>query len=110
MRGDGTFAPASAVTELNTEFNDQMPNVSRDGREIVFSSDRTGGAGAFDVYTASRDSIGEAWSTATNLGPNVNTAAAETRPSLSADGERLHFGRLGDIWVSGRDRIEGSGD
>jgi Tol biopolymer transport system component len=110
MRADGTFGPASAVTELNTEFNDQMPNVSRDGREIVFSSDRTGGAGAFDVYTASRDSTGEAWSTATNLGPNVNTAAAETRPSLSGDGERLHFGRLGDIWVSTRDRVAGSGD
>jgi hypothetical protein len=108
MRADGTFGPASAVTELNTEFNDQMPNVSRDGREIVFSSDRTGGAGAFDVYTASRDSIGAAWSAAANLGPNVNTAAAETRPSLSGDGERLHFGRLGDIWVSTRSQITGS--
>jgi len=110
MRADGTFAPATAVAELNTEYNDQMPNVSRDGREIVFSSDRPGGAGAFDVYTASRAAIGDAWSTATNLGSNVNTAAAETRPSLSADGERLHFGRLGDIWVSDRDRIAGSGD
>jgi WD40-like Beta Propeller Repeat len=105
MRADGTFAPGSPVSELNTEFNDQMPNVSRNGREIVFSSDRPGGAGAMDVYTATRDGIGDDWSAPTNLGPNVNTVAAETRPSLSGDGKRLHFGRLGDIWVSMRSPI-----
>ena len=37
-----------------------------------------------------------------NLGPNVNTAEAESRPSLSADGRRLYFGRLGDIWLATR--------
>ena len=38
---------------LNTAgFNDQMPNVSRDGLEIVFASDRTGGAGLFDIYVS----------------------------------------------------------
>jgi hypothetical protein len=43
-----------------------------------------------------------------NAGSNVNTAAAETRASLSGDGERLHFGRLGDIYVSTREKITGS--
>ena len=35
-------------------------------------------------------------------GDTVNTTAPETRPSLSWDGERLHFGRAGDIYVSHR--------
>src|SRR4029079_18078436 len=39
MRADGTFGPATQVSELNTAGNDQMPNVSRDGLEMVFASD-----------------------------------------------------------------------
>ena len=102
-RADGTFAPASQVNELSTSANDQMPNVSRDGLEMVFASDRAGGAGAMDIYRTTRASTADAWSAPVNLGPNVNTVAAETRPSLSGDGHRLHFGRLGDIWVSTRE-------
>ena len=101
MRADGAFGPATMVAELSTAANDQMPNVSRDGLEIVYSSDRTGGAGAMDVYTSSRSSTADAWSAPVNVA-SVNTAAAETRASLSGDGRRLHFGRLGDIWVSTR--------
>lgn len=108
QRADGTFAPATLVAELNTAANDQMPNVSRDGLEIVFSSDRAGGFGLQDVYTAHRPTTSAPWSTPVNVGSNVNTAAAETRASLSGDGERLHFGRLGDIYVSTRTKITGS--
>lgn len=109
MRADGTFAPGTPITELNTVgFNDQMPNVSRDGLEMVFASDRTGGAGAFDIYVTTRQTTADAWSTPVNLGSAVNTAGAETRPSLSGDRERLHFGRAGDIWISTRSQITGS--
>lgn len=105
MRADGTFGPGALVEELSTTANDQMPNVSRDGLEIVFASDRPGGAGAMDVYTATRASTSDPWSAPVSVGGNVNTAAAETRPSLSGDGTRLHFGRLGDIWVSTRTKV-----
>jgi hypothetical protein len=103
MRGDGTFAPATIVSELNTGANDQMPNVSRDGLEIVFASDSGNTPGVFDIWTSTRESTSDGWSAPTKLGDNVNTVASETRPSLSGDGRRLHFGRLGDIWVSTRD-------
>lgn len=102
MRADGSFGPATLVAELSTAGNDQMPNVSRDGLEMVFVSDRAGGFGALDVYATTRASTADAWSAPVNLGPNVNTAAGESRPSLSGDGARLHFGRLGDLWVSER--------
>lgn len=108
MRADGTFAPGTPIAELNTSgFNDQMPNVSRDGREMVFVSDRTGGAGMLDIYVATRATTADAWSAPVNLGSAVNTSAAESRPSLSGDGERLHFGRSGDIWVSSRSQMTG---
>ncbi len=102
---DGSFGLPSKVSELSTAADDRMPNVSRDGLEMVFVSNRTdlaGAQGGLDVFASTRASTSEPWSTPVNLGPNVNTAAAESRPSLSADGERLYFGRLGDIFMSTR--------
>ena len=104
QRADGSFAPASAVAELNTAVHDFMPNVRKDGREIVFNSNRPGGLGGQDVYSASRASTSAPWSTPVNLGGLVNSGGNETRASLSWDGSRLHFGRDGDIFVSTRDR------
>jgi hypothetical protein len=101
---DGSFAPAVAVAELNTAAHDFMPNIRKDGLEMVFNSNRAGGFGGQDVYVSTRASTSQPWSTPVNLGPNVNTAGNETRSSLSWDGSRLHFGRDGDIYVSTRSR------
>jgi hypothetical protein len=107
---DGTFGPPSPVHELNTEFDDRMPNVSADGLEIVFSSNRpvdahgTATFGSFDVFVSRRNSARKQWSAPVNLGPNVNTAGSETRSTLSWDGRRLYFGRDGDIYSSTRTR------
>lgn len=109
MRPDGSFEQASRVAELSTVgFADFMPNVSRDGLEVVFNSNRPGGSGGQDVYTATRSSTADPWSTPINLGPSVNTAGNETRSSLSGDGSRLHFGRDGDVFVSTRQTRTGS--
>jgi Tol biopolymer transport system component len=101
-QADGSFAPATAVAELNSSVSDFMPNVRKDGLEIVFNSNRAGGFGGQDVYTASRASTADPWSAPVNLGSAVNTSGNETRSSLSWDGLRLHFGRDGDIYVSSR--------
>jgi len=101
---DGTFGTPSLVAELNTSLHDFMPNVRKDGLEIVFNSNR-GGAGSFggqDVYSATRASTSDPWGPAVNLGGGINTGGNETRSSLSWDGRRLHFGRDGDIYVASR--------
>jgi hypothetical protein len=114
MNADGSFGPATVVTELSTGADDFMPNVRKDGLEIVFNSNRPGstlnGAGvpSQDVYSATRVSTADPWSTPVNLGPAVNTGGNETRSSLSGDGERLHFGRDGDIYVSVRTKVAGN--
>jgi WD40-like Beta Propeller Repeat len=100
---DQRFRAPTAVAGLNVAgYDDFMPNVSRNGREIVFASSRLGGFGASDIYTSTRRWVGGKWCPPTNLGPSVNTLAGESRPSLSGDGERLYFGRSGDIYVSQR--------
>lgn len=115
--GDLSFGPGQAVTELNSSSSDIQPNVRKDGREIVFASNRTGTLGGQDVWTATREDADDAWSDPVNLGSAVNTAAgSETRPSFSWDAGTLHFGRApaaggpGDIYVSTREKVTGSGD
>jgi hypothetical protein len=113
LRWFGGFGPADPVAELNDPAaNDIQPNVRGDGREIVFSSNRPGGAGSQDIWTATRRHASDPWSTPTNLqntGAPVNTAESETRPSLSRHADRLYFGRApaaggpGDVYVSTRE-------
>jgi WD40-like Beta Propeller Repeat len=104
----GAFGAAVPVTDLNDPAaNDIQPNVRKDGKEVVFSSNRAGGIGAQDIWVATRKNANQPWSVA-NLGSAVNTAAAESRPSLSRDGRQLLFGRapgpegMSDIYVTTR--------
>ena len=113
LSADGTWSPATPVNELNLPGSqDARPNVRKDGLEIVFDSTRGGGV-APDIYTSSRSSIFEPWSTPVPLSGNVNSPFAESRASLSRDGERLYFGSAranqgtdhgSDIFVSVRTR------
>ena len=48
---DGSFGAPVEITGLNAPgFNTFRPNVSEDGREIVFDSDRPGGLGGPDIW------------------------------------------------------------
>jgi len=103
LNGAGQFETPQAVTELNSSAVDQMPNVSADGSEIVFASNR---GGNMDIYTATFDRVTGLWSSPVPVSA-VNTAEPESRPSLSGDGKRLYFGRgvTADIYVSTRVEI-----
>jgi hypothetical protein len=103
------FGPATAVAELNDAgANDIQPNVRADGLEVVFSSNRTGTLGAQDIWVATRITAAASWSAPVNVGREVNTGAAESRPSFSKDGKQLLFGRApgpegsSDVYVTTR--------
>jgi WD40-like Beta Propeller Repeat len=108
---DGSWGAATLVAELNSPgASDARPNVRKDGLEIVFDSTRAGGPS--QIYAATRSSVFQPWSTPQLLGPNVNLPAfAQSRASISRDGNRLHFGSTranqpgdqgSDIFVSTR--------
>jgi hypothetical protein len=110
-----SFGPATPVAELNDPAaNDIQPNVRKDGREIVFSSNRAGTLGSQDIWVATRQTVNDPWSMPVNVGASVNTAAAETRPSLSWRADTLLFGRapgpegMSDIYVTTREKLRGS--
>ena len=109
------FGPAQLVPELNTTLNDVRPNVRKDGLEIVFDSNRSGTFGLLDIYTASRATTADQWSTPTNLGSLINSTGNDARPTLSRDGLTLLFGsnRAGgdgqsDIYISRRENLTGN--
>lgn len=113
---EGKFGPPSPVTELNTEFDDRMPNVSSDGLEVVFSSTRpmdakgtpNFGNGTFDVFYARRNNTKQKFSKPVNLGANVNGSGSETRSTFSWDRKRLYFGRDGEIYSASRRKLAGN--
>jgi Tol biopolymer transport system component len=79
------------------EFN---PEISADGRMLVFTSLRPGGFGIGDLYVSHR--VAGAWTPARNLGPGVNTAADEYHPTVSRRENRLYFiRRTYRPWVDG---------
>jgi hypothetical protein len=110
LLGDGTFGPATMVAELSGPGQDQRPSIRFDGLEIFFFSDRPGGAGFVDLWSATRARVFDPWSAPTNLGPAVNTVFDEVQPYISADRQTLYFqsarpvGGFGsqDIWMTTR--------
>ncbi len=65
--------------EINTMANDHMPFVYRD--LLVFSSDRPGGYGGYDLYYSFRS--GDGWTEPENFGPKINSEFDEYRPVVS---------------------------
>ncbi len=90
QQADGSFGPASLVTELSSPQSDQRPVPLFDGLELFLFSDRAGTLGGFDIWVATRETVADAWSTPVNLGPSVNTAASDERQAYpSSDRETL---------------------
>ena len=97
---------------VNTAAAETVPALSADGHWLFFGSDRPGGLGDVDLYQSYRADVHDdfGWQTPTNLGANVNTAAAENGAGHFDDGghAQLHFGSnrpgsaLTDIYRSNR--------
>lgn len=107
---DGEWQEPAVVEQLSMAGYDTFrPNVSADGRTVVFDSNRPGSTG-LDIWYSTRATPHAAWDAPTRFdaGPDaINSAANETRASLSRDGRRLYFGsnRDGvsfDIYVAER--------
>lgn len=95
---------------VNSPYADYIPEISKDGLSLYFTSDRPGGYGGADLWVSRRAAVDEPWGAPVNLGSAINTSYNDASPNLSRDGHRLFFasnrpGGLGsmDHWVSWRD-------
>ncbi len=86
---------------------DSTPAFGNDGRTLYFSSNRKGGYGGLDIYSAQMDSRGR-FGKVKNLGAAINTAGDEMFPYVAENG-KLYFSSDGhpgygmlDIFVVNR--------
>ena len=87
----GAFStPTNLPATIDTTSRDESPILSKDGLTLYFSSDRAGGFGNQDIWTATRPDLASNFGTATNLS-NVNTANNEVDVALSHDEAELFF-------------------
>jgi outer membrane protein OmpA-like peptidoglycan-associated protein len=84
----------------NSNYNVAHPAVSEDGNTIYFSSDKSGGYGAMDIYVSHKTKKG--WGTPVNLGEQINTIGNEVFPTLLSDGT-IYFSSDGLIGLGGLD-------
>lgn len=93
IRGPGgTWQTPQPVQTLNAGGVALRPNVSQNGREIVFDSNRAGSQ-MFDIWYSHRATLHAEWAEPVRLqDPSINSSANETRAWMSTDGQRLYFG------------------
>jgi hypothetical protein len=88
---DGSFGAPTLVTELSSPSDDQRLSVRFDGLEVFFFSNRPGGLGSNDLWTSTRETVFDTWSTPVNLGGVVNSASDDRQPYIASDRETLYF-------------------
>ncbi len=105
QRGEWTQPEIMNISD--PEAWDSTPAFSRDGRTLYFASNRPGGYGGIDLYSARVDNRGR-WSSVRNMGEVINTPGNEMFPYVTDDG-KLYFSSDGhpsmgalDIFVATR--------
>lgn len=97
---NGAWTEATPIN-INTQFKDEntpearrfswdsTPSFNADGRTIYFSSNRKGGFGGTDIYSAHVDARGR-FGKVKNMGPDINTSGDEMFPFM-ADNAKFYF-------------------
>ncbi|MHC4440141.1 MAG: tetratricopeptide repeat protein, partial [Planctomycetota bacterium] len=105
--------PTNLGPPINSPADEYDMSLSADGLILVFTSNRPGGSGGYDLWTSTRLTVSDYWSEPVNLGPTINTSANESGAALSADGLTLYFhsprpGGFGgdDIYISTRETTD----
>jgi len=75
---DLDYSASTKVDSINSDSEDKCPMVLR--KVMVFSSNRSGGMGGFDIYYSIFKNGN--WNSPINLGPGINTSSDEYRPVL----------------------------
>ena len=110
--------PVNLGPTINSPLLDAQPSLSTDGHWLFFTSSRAGGFGGQDIYRSFRANVDDdfGWQAPTNLGANVNGAAADNSagyfenaggvPQLFFSSDRLQAGN--SDWYRAELQADGS--
>jgi tetratricopeptide (TPR) repeat protein len=90
---------------INTKDWEGHATISSNGKFMIFSSERAGGYGNRDLYSAVL--IGDSlWGNVKNLGPIINTKYNDDAPFIHSDGVTFNFSSEGHNSMGGYDIFE----
>lgn len=101
---NGTWQTPRPLSINGQDTWDSTPSLSPDGATLYFSSNREGGFGGLDIYTASLNRRGR-WVDVRNMGEHVNTPGNEIFPYVGGTG-KLYFSSDGWPGFGGLDIFE----
>ena len=87
---DEPWSVPVATPEFASAGTEACPELSADGLTMLFSSDRPGGIGGYDLYIATRSDRASAWSVPA-LVPELNSTANEYCAVISPSGLELLY-------------------
>jgi Tol biopolymer transport system component len=91
-QNEGYSSPQKLPSVINDGNTNIHPFISPDGSFLLFSSSRSEDSSSLDLYVSFKDKEGQ-WTSANNLGKDINSEARERFPSLSPDGKYIFFTR-----------------
>lgn len=106
--GERFGQPENLGRTINSDKDEFAPMLSPDGRRLLFSSDREGGAGGHDLYVARRGPAGFTIATAPQNG--INTVDQEFDATFLADSHTIVFTRAAEFATSRFDLFLGDVD
>ncbi|TDQ10145.1 OmpA family protein [Pedobacter metabolipauper] len=108
--GKSWSEPAELGAQVNVKgFNAIQPFVSKDGKYLIFSSNRPGGIGKYDLWYCplrTDGSVGQA----INMGKSINTDEDDQAPYYNPKTEKLLYSSNGKVGMGGFDFYEVKGD
>jgi hypothetical protein len=91
----GWTKPVNIDSPVNSPFWESQPSFSADGKTLFFVSNRSGGIGQKDIWSAEVISLKTdgtpIFGNLQNLGSQINTSGDENSPFMHPDGQTLFF-------------------
>jgi outer membrane protein OmpA-like peptidoglycan-associated protein len=106
--GSGWSEPKKIDGDLNVDGADVMePFITSDGKYLIYSSNRAGGKGGYDLWYA--ELVNGKPGTSKNMGATINTSYDERAPFYHAASQTLVFSSNGRIGMGGYDFFQSRG-
>lgn len=83
-------------SNVNTEFDEDVPFIHPDSRTLYYSSDGHNTIGGFDIFYSYRDENQNDWTEPTNVGYPINTTSDDIGFVISADGNNAYLSSAHD--------------
>ena len=84
---DGRWGPSENMgTTINTEYDENYPSLSPDGKTLYFASKGHDSMGGYDIFQVSYNNEANNWFKPVNLGFPLNTPLDDTKITFAEDG------------------------